>query len=364
MKKLLSLLFVVAALAVTAKERITLISAYDNNPVPGATVIASNGLILGISDDLGRIEINGEKDLPLTIQSLGYESESVPAFTETVTLTPALYPLGEVEISDVARPIRKVTCLVREYSTGSTSTDTLQLYTEYMMTAYFADGKVKGYKKSDGNLKIRNRKAYALMKNTSGLDSVFVPDKDDDITLLSRANMVSSVPNKTISEPDNIKNGAPIDTIQGEFYPLAVMKKNKNIYTIEVDQLANFKDHKNTPPLSKLLGVTMDLEIHNRSRAYRSNDEGKYNLDDFIFNTVTTQILGRGKLIKKFFRSKEPVRMYSYQELYPVEKKYMTVEEYKADRSDKSDEPFVYPTGIKPLSPAITHLINRTKGRL
>lgn len=341
----------------TAKETMTIIADDGTGTVSGATVISPAGIIIGMTNDDGKIEVNSKLDFPLSVRNLGFETASVTTFIDTVILKTAVYDLPEIEIDTKSKPVKKITCFVREYCTGSNSTDTMQLYCEYMMTAYYAPERVKGYKKSDKKLKVRNRRQYASLKSVNGMDSVFIPNQDDDIMLLSMVSMVSGLPYSTVGETEKIKQGSFTDTIPGKYSPSVFFRKSSNGFSVETDMLSQYKDHRWSPAILKIFGATMDLEQFRNSRLYGLTDSGKYGLNDFIFGTTTIQILGRGKLIKKFFNSPDAVTMYSYQELYPIEMLNLSVEEYKADKDDKSDLPFTYPDNIEALSPAVQSMI-------
>ena len=77
MKQTLILLIAAAQAAASPGRIITIADRDDRSPIPGASVISSNGMIIGITDSEGKIEVNA-KDYPLSLGSIGYEALSAP----------------------------------------------------------------------------------------------------------------------------------------------------------------------------------------------------------------------------------------------------------------------------------------------
>lgn len=363
MKLLLSLSLFAVSLGASAGN-VVVVDSVDSVPLSGATVIAQTGMIAGITDGDGRIAVN-EKDWPLTVRSLGYSSVTIDEKTDTLRLAPAAYALPEVVVSPGERPITRVICYAREYCSGATSTDTMQMYSEYMIECFGADGKVKGYKKGDSRPTTRNVRRYARRVNSEGLDSVARPRSGDDETFLSFMDCVVDVPMYAIEESEAIINGALADTVQGKYCPKFIYRKTDNLYLKTTDLLSDYKDHKWSPFLFKLFGLTMDINNANFSLAYKANNSGKYGIGDLVYGTYGISILGRGKWIKKMFRSKDSVDMDCYVEVYPVDIEYCTVEEYKEMRNDSYRiVEFQKPLNLQPLPPSVQALIDKVDTEL
>lgn len=363
MKLLLSLSLFAVSLGASAGN-VVVVDSVDSAPLSGATVIAQTGMIAGITDGDGRIAVN-EKDWPLTVRSLGYSSVTIDERTDTLRLAPAAYALPEVVVSPGERPITRVICYAREYCSGATSTDTMQMYSEYMIECFGADGKVKGYKKGDSRPTTRNVRRYARRVNSEGLDSVARPRSGDDETFLSFMDCVVDVPMYAIEESEAIRNGALADTVQGKYCPKFIYRKTDNLYLKTTDLLSDYKGHKWSPFLFKLFGLTMDINNANFSLAYKANNSGKYGIGDLVYGTYGISILGRGKWIKKMFRSKDSVDMDCYVEVYPVDIEYCTVEEYKEMRNDSYRiVEFQKPLNLQPLPPSVQALIDKVDTEL
>ncbi|MDE7393984.1 MAG: hypothetical protein K2M80_05880, partial [Muribaculaceae bacterium] len=196
---LINLIFLLIPVLGKAKE-LVVVEMTDNTPLQGATVIGKSGLIVGLTNEKGEITSPPVSQYPLTIQYIGFKPVTIDAHTDTIALTPAEYSLSEIVVNPCERPIKRMTFYAREYASGATGSDTLQLFTEYMFEAFLVDSntKVKGYKKKDSNLRLKNLKRYARYMNASGLDSIAKPDENDEITLLSWKDILT-VPNYKIT---------------------------------------------------------------------------------------------------------------------------------------------------------------------
>lgn len=335
----------------------TVVDGGDNSPVVGATVIGKSGIILGQTDNNGHIVVSNRADLPITIRCLGYEQEEYSGASDTIALIPADYQLSEVVVSPAERPITRVVCYGREYCTGVTGSDTMQLYCEYMAEAFVVDGKVKGYKKSDSDLKVKNTKMYARIAHGDGRDSIFRPKKEDDVVLLAWFPYIASFPEKQVAMPQTLIDGAETDTIMGKYGPKVMYLKKNKTFTRAINFLSDYKKGEWTPWFLKLIGMTVDVKSMTVSESYAVNDRGAYGLYDFISAAYNIHMLARGKVIKMAMGTSEPIDMDSFFEIFPEEITHCTVEEYKELRSDKDPLPFKTPTDLPPLAPAVQSLI-------
>lgn len=353
--------FIISTLVLSTAyaKSFTVIDATDNSPIIGATVITKSGLIKGTTDNYGNISFGDTKDLPATIRCMGYETAICSGMCDTIALNPKVYQLNEVMVSPTERPIIRIIALAREYSSGITDNDTLQLYCEYMAESFLADGKVKGYREIDARPTGKNARRYARIAKKNGSDTIFQPQRNDDISALSWFDFMAFIPNKKIEIPDAIKNGAAEDTIQGKFGPQFIFRKKNNIFTQTADALSNHKNRQWSPWLFKLLGMTVDINSAGWTMTFRANDNDSYGINEWISGSYNISMVGRGKWLKKAMDTKEPIEMNSYLELEPVEITYCSIEEYKELRDDFSRIDFQYPDNVQPLSPAIQELVEK-----
>ena len=351
---------VAAALGATAQGVVTVVDSSDRAPVAGASVISSSGLIVGFTDAAGTIKA-GERDYPLSVRCLGYEAATVSAPCDTVYMQDATFSLPEVVVSTEGRPITRVLTYAREYCTGATLTDTMQMYCEYMLEYFFADGKVKGFNKSHESSISRRVRRYGRISNKCGLDSVMRPKYDDDITSLSFLQNMAILPNDPKEETDAMKGGELSDTVQGKYFPKFVYHKNDRFFIVDCDALADYKDHKWSPLFFKLFGLTMDMQSADWSLIYDVNQSGRYELRDLISGTYNLCVIGRGKLLKRMIGVKDPINIYCCIEQYPVDIARITVEEYMELKKDyyTRKEEFRIPANVLPLAPAMQQLVDR-----
>ncbi len=348
-----------------ATKPVIIIDRSEKTPVEGATVMSDRGLILGITAQDGSINVDQEKDYPLTIRCIGFEPLTISSSHDTIQLQPAIYELSEIAVNADERPIMKALYYVREYCTGATKTDTMQLYADYMLENYFpvGDKKVKGYKNLDAYFNPVATRRAARFANSSGKDSIAVPDKFDNVSELSFYKFVLSFPSHTVFETEAMQKGATSDSIMGKYSLFHQFRKWGDKYSIFIDALGNHKDHKWSPNLFKLFGMTMDFDKLQTTYLYHSSSDSIHSIHDFIYNAGTMHGIAKGKMFKYIF-GKRNVDIDCWAELYPVDIQYLTVEEYKEERKEKKNRgkiPFREPKNLQPLPPAVQRLIDRVK---
>ena len=350
-----------------AASPVVILDGSSRSPVEGATVISSRGMILGISDLQGAISVDERKDFPLTIRCVGFEPVTTENVSDTILLQPATYELSEIAVNADERPIMKVLSYVREYCSGATPNDTLQLFADYMMVSYHTDENknVKGYKKGDVIMWPRAVRRAARFANSEGKDSVASPENFDNVTYLSFYDKLTRVPGYSITEPENIINGASEDTVMGKYYVNKVFKKNDRHFSISIDGLADHEGHRWSPNIFKLFGMTLEMDHLKATYLYNVTGDTVYNLPDFVFCAGSIHALAKGKMFKWLLGTgRNDVELDCYAELYPVDIQYLTVEEYKEDRKERKGHqpiPFREPKNLQPLPPAVKTIIDRVK---
>lgn len=358
---LLSLTFVIFALTSTGK-RIVVADSGDHTPVAGASIIDKRGLITGFTDSTGTIEIE-ERILPVTVRSMGYESGVLMSGIDTLFLVPATYSLNEVVVSPGERPVTRVVAYAREYCSGATSADTLQMYSEYMLEYFFADGKVKGFKKSHESANVLAVRRYARISNSEVKDSIFRPKEGDDLTLLSFLTNITFMPYGKNKAPEPLAQGAKRVAVEGKYGTSMTFQYKNDLYIQTTDVLAEHKDHHWSPWFFKMLGMTMDVEQCEWSLVYQRNERNEYDIEDFLFGRYNIKVMGKGKILKFILGIKEGIDMNCLIEQYPVEIQHLTVEEYNECKKDyyKRTSTFEIPQNMEPLPESIQCLLDRFK---
>lgn len=325
-------------------------------------MIGKSGIIIGMTNSDGVITVE-DGEFPVTVSCMGYETGSISSDNHKVSLKPSAFRLKEVEVSPIDRPVKRVICFIREFSSGVVDGDTLQLYTESMAEVFLVDGKVKGYKKADASPKDKSTRQYARSVK-EGVEKVFQPGKDQEskeiLMALSAVSLMGrKMPDGIVKVPEKIKNGATADTVAGKYGPKIIRTRKNGLFTHHFDPLSEYIGHTWCPPLLKVLGATADLNIALVTLTYADNGADSFGINDMIGYSANFGLLARGKIFQKLFHTKNPVEMNHYIEIYPLDITYCTVGEYKELRKDKSELYFRYPEGLKPLSPAIQNLVDR-----
>ncbi len=352
----LSVLAALFATVCVQASQIVVVDSADGSPLSGAAVISNRGVIKGLTDDDGAIGSLSSDDYPVSVRLIGYRDSVFTAVSDTMALVVDDFRLPEVTVSTAARPVTRMLCYIREYSTGCTPKDTLQMYTEAMADVFLADKNVKGYKDGDAKPRLLASRHFTRQADSQGLDSVYV---SDDEILVSFIDKQWSVPPLVLHEYDRIKAGERTDTIFGKYGPKNIMRKMPGLLTLKHDALADHKNRVMSPWLFKMLGLTVDFVQVERTLAYIPNDAGVYDMDDFISSGFTIRYLGKGKWFKKIFKVSEPVEFNLVVELYPVDVTHLTIEEYKELRKEKPDEKFVRPDIAPALHPAVQSIVDR-----
>lgn len=357
-----TLLSIIVFLAIStfctlAAGRITVVSLEDNSPVASATVFSKTGIIIGITDDKGYIEGFTESDIPLTVRCLGFDPATTNVANDTVFLSPAIYNLSGITVSPGERPVLKALCHIREYNTGVHDTDTIQQFNEHMAHFYLPVQKVKKYNVPKKPF-IRKSRTYFRHAGAKG-DSIAYSDKyDGDISWMN----VITMPSESVSERAAIRSGAKNDTVAGKYGIAKTARKNRGAYIEETDYLADRKDHRFSPFIFKLLGLTMDFNELRALWAYKPNETGIYGPHDLLYGTWNINILGKGKWFKKAFNAQSPVEMNGFYEIYILDFEYLTTEEAKEEADGNVPQmEFMTSPLASPLPPAVETLVRRCK---
>lgn len=356
MRLILSVIALLSAVA-GAAGRVIVIDNDSREPVAAATIFSQSGSILGMTDGDGSFEGASAHDYPLTVKCLGYLNGICQTACDTVSMTETTYGLGEVTVSTAERPILHVICYIREYSGGATSTDTIQTYAEHMADFYIPLTKVKKFK-SRRSPRILRSVIYERKTDSSGLDSVYRPDfRRDDISWIDLVNM----PEGTITESDAIRAGATGDSVAGKYGIREIMRKTDGAYIRNIDLLSDKKDHRWSPVIFKLLGMTIDLTGARTAWAYRANESGVYNAADILYGTFSIDVTGKGRWIKKAFRSSVPVLLHGFFEIYPVEVEHLSVDDAGEQLKNPPKVAMTRSQIATPLPPSIQSIVNRAK---
>lgn len=345
-----------------AKETIVC-DAVDNKPIAGATIFNSSGVIVAITDDNGIAENLSPQDFPLSVRSLGYAASVFASPTDTLSLSPTNYSLGEVTVEAEGRPVTRVVGYVREYCSGSTPTDTIQMFSEYMVDIFTAAEKTKGFKRGDTTPRILKEMRYSRFANSVGVDSVARPTKDSEETMLSFMKVMLRLPTSTENETEklaNIESGT--DTIAGKFWPRKILRKSPTLFSTTTDLLADYESHIWSPLFLKLLGMSVEMHKWTITSAYAIGNWNIHDINSYVAGEFSASLLCKGKWLKRAFHSERPVDVDIYIEFFPVDVTHLTLSDYKEIRdNDTWPGEIDRSTATTPVVPAIANLIERVE---
>lgn len=307
-------------------------------------------------------------DFPVMVKSLGYRSAETDSLCDTIALPRETYELGEVIISSKDRPIMRAICYIREYGSleisherGDTAifkTD-LDVYAEHMGDFYVATSKVKKFKNSY-RLPISYEYFKSKIRKRAASDTLMIKIAD---TLMIKHNQSfkyaahNVFPVEVVNETDKIKQGARSDVIMGKRSIKTIARKENGLYIETVDKLADKKNHKYSPNVLKLLGLTTDITKETYVTAYRSNDSGVYNPWDFLYKTIAFEGILKRKWFKEALETKRPVPVKACIEVYPVAIEFLTVDEAKEMQENPPKVEFRRSPIATPLPPRIKAMV-------
>lgn len=343
------IIFLVSIISLSAlAERITVVAADSGEKLAGASILSANGNILGISDENGVFEAAASQ-FPLKVRCVGYNPAKADKPGSVVSLTPALYSLPSLEVIPGERPIAKVICYAREYTTSISGADSVQLYADYMATYFIAEEKQKGYDKQGRKPIIKNSRYRARISAES--DSIIDIKDGDRTTYMFMYKMLGTLPGKKVEVPEEIRQGATSYTLQGKYSPLKIYAKSPKLFTVTTDLLSEYKDHSLSPSMLKLIGMTLDFQQLQFTDAYRAGDEQVYDINSLVVTGANWHTEAKGKWFKMAFKTKNDIHLNIILEIYPVNIEYLTMDEYKEAKKDKTPIEFSTPINLDPLAP-------------
>lgn len=110
----------------------------------------------------------------------------------------------------------------------------------------------------------------------------------------------------------------------------------------------------------KIFGLTIKAKQLYNTHTYCINGNGIYQPKDLIEAGSVMEADGGGKLLRKLFKSEEPILIRSMIEVYTTDREYLTKNEAKKEYKNKPDNvEFEIPTTVPPLTDAIKQLVER-----
>lgn len=337
MRRIYVLLFIIAAtMTLTAQTRV--VDAVDAKAVPFASVITSDGRLLGMTDGDGMLPEGAAGEQDFVVQHIVYDSHTVTAgeiASGVITLTPRTYDLTDIVVKGSERDYVRLRGYCRRYAYDKSGKN--RILSEGIIDYYLPLGKKSGKNVAPV---IRAARTYSITRN-NGCDSVIYKEQYGKEKEDSEVNVSASV--GSFMEMDsrlmiNSKEMAAIDRsatkhiIQGKHWPMAVWRRGAETATLQVDALADKKKHAYSMWGLKLLGITVRLDDMIATETYRVKADGKYGINDLLGASWSGRIFVGGKLIRKH-NEDEDMEMRILADVYFTEGYYMSDAEAKAEMS-------------------------------
>jgi hypothetical protein len=342
--------------SVDAQKRV--IDAVSHAPVAAASIFDATGNMIGFTWSDGEFSDVPESAYPVTLRCMGYEQLVIERPEDkTWEMTPMAYELEEVVIVPVKRNVLKQTFYLREYFSMSSETDTVTFFREHMADRFVPTSKDAKFG-GDSELRILKSREYAHFQ-LFGEDSITT---DPEAMFPSMATIFGPI-DKECKVPESFKEQEGVNKLyekSGKSGTEIIIKQNDRTFTYSVDALADKKEHKISPWPLKLLGFTMDINQVYVTQAYRVNDKGVYQPKDLLEASFVIQADGRGKFLRKALKSDKPIIIRCLNELYVVDRDYLSKEEAKDEYKNKpTDVKFVIPSTVPPLNEATRRMVER-----
>lgn len=330
--------------------------------LPKASVFGNNGNVVGVCDENGVMPELAPSLYPLTVRYVGFEPATVLLTSDSVVvMSPASYDLPELVIDNESRSVLHLVGYMREYNTMTSTADTNLTYSEKVVDFMIPRKKVKKFK-GWSSPRTLARRDYVLFTNKAGLDSVS-SEVDDTFSWSNFVNLVTG----ELTVPDSLINGTVRSvTKDGKYSPKMSWRKTGDDYTLEIDALADHKDHIYSPNVLKFFGLSTDFSKLETDYMFTELSGNKISAENVMRATFGIEALCRGKLMKLATGSKEPFNLNSYYEFYVTQREYLTPEEARElkDNPPRYDRKTIAaPEGVASPDPAIMRLIERVEKR-
>lgn len=357
---LLFISFLLYSNIIIAQTRV--IDATDRYPIAAASIFDASGNIIGLTLIDGDFPDVPESAYPITIRCIGYEQLTIERPNNKIwEMIPTVYELDEIEVIPAKRNILKQSFYVREYFSMHNNDDTVNFFLEHMTVRFLPTSKEAKFSGSS-SLRILNSRCYSHYK-IGDLDSVSLNYQLKFPTMLS----LCSLDNSPIDATQSFKQQSGSNKLyqkSGKSGMSIVQKQNEQTFTIVEDLLAGQKDHSMSPWGLSLIGMGIDVNHFLMTQTYRANNKYTYQPKDLMEASFVMEADGKGKLIRKIFKSDQPIILRSMIEIYLVDNEYITSEEAKQEYKDKDiGLSFTVPSTVPSLNAATQRLVIRAKNK-
>ena len=342
---------------VAALPAIRVTDAEDGSPVDAVAVFDASGHGLGLTGPDGSLPPEAAGVSRLTLRHVAFETAEVMTDTLSggvIRLAPRTFTLPEVKAVSNPEYIR-----VEGYCRSYTS-----FGNEECMGTSFAEGTVVYYLKPDRKGKAKDSgKTYGyviyehVISRNEGVDTLRVKVGKQGGGILDIMDEGLSLPllieTKAFSAADV---ALPYSEIPGKHSTLGSVRNNGTAITVTTDPLSDHKEHKYSPALLKMFGLTADCTEWISTQTYRADATRPFDISSLVSTSSSIRIVGRGKMFRMAFGGEE-VDIRSTTEIFITDISYLDKDAAKeARKADELIKPGDVPASVPPLDPAAAAL--------
>ena len=299
----------------------------SNTPLAKASIFDKNGVFIAVADEKGKVPQSvSEKSYPINVRYVGYTPVEVQnPNAGIVKMQESTYTLPEITIDDVSRNHLYIKAYERTYENEVDPNDTLLYFTERIVDFVLPLSKAaknKGWKKG----RVLSEREYAHVKQQrkdKSRDSIRYRENKNNNSFGYQMNTDFIIPEALI-HGDSTKVVIP-----GKYYPKEIWTKVGDNYVLLKDNLADQKDHINSPALLKMLGGTVDITRDEYVYNFSPDSKGKIKPDMINEASYFLDLYLKGKIWKMASQQKEDLPLQCYGELYVIDRAYLTADEVK-----------------------------------
>ncbi|MCH5247010.1 MAG: hypothetical protein J1E99_02520 [Muribaculaceae bacterium] len=356
-KTLTALTFILSFTVLTMNAKVKIVDNVTGEPLVKASVFDKNGKFIAITDDYGIVPSSVTvKSYPLNIRYVGYEPKEVLSPNEEIVkLEETSYDLPEVMIDAENRNLLWIKAYIRNYATRTTVEDTIMVFEEKIVDFVFPmskKAKFKGWKKP----RVLSTRRYDWVSDGKR-DTVLYKEGYDG------KNYSYHLTDKFVLPEAMALGTSTFEIVPGKYSDKETWRKRGDTYFLELDGLADYKNHLKKPTVAKVLGFTMEMDQDDMTYKFIDNGKGEFSPEDILEATVVYHINLSGKAIKFAYETKSDMDINGYGELFVIDRAYLTANEAKELKKDAPviQLDFEDPENI-PLPPAqIIQLKERAK---
>lgn len=318
----------------------------SNTPLAKASIFDKNGVFIAVADEKGKVPQSvSEKSYPINVRYVGYTPVEVQnPNAGIVKMKESTYTLPEITVDDVSRNHLYIKAYERTYENEVDPNDTLLYFTERIVDFVLPLSKAaknKGWKKG----RVLSEREYAHVKQQrkdKSRDSIRYRENKNNNSFGYQMNTDFIIPEALI-HGDSTKVVIP-----GKYYPKEIWTKVGDNYVLLKDNLADQKDHINSPALLKMLGGTVDITRDEYIYNFSPDSKGKIKPDMINEASYFLDLYLKGKIWKMASQQKEDLPLQCYGELYVIDRAYLTADEVKELKKNPPvvDTSFEAPEGI------------------